>query len=30
LLKDEDYQNIELKQENGKLVCINRTVKRKI
>jgi DNA-binding transcriptional MerR regulator len=30
LLKDEDYQNIQLKQENGKVVCINRTIKRKI
>ena len=30
LLKDGDYQDIELKQENGKVVCINRTVKRKV
>jgi len=30
ILNDGDYQNIELKQVDGKVVCIHRTVKRKI
>jgi hypothetical protein len=30
ILNQGDYQNIEVKQENGKVVCIHRTVKRKI
>ncbi len=30
LLKQGKYQNIEVKQENGKIVCINRKVKMKI
>ena len=30
ILKDHNYQNIELKQANGKIVCLNRTVKTKL
>ena len=30
ILNQGNYQNIEVKQENGKVVCIHRTVKRKI
>ena len=30
ILNEGDYQNIELKQEDGKVVCIHRTVKRKL
>lgn len=30
VLKEHNYQNIELKQANGKIVCLNRTVKTKL
>ncbi len=30
ILNEGDYQNIELKQEDGKIVCIHRTIKKKI
>ena len=30
ILNEGDYQNIELKQEDGRVVCIHRTVKRKL
>jgi len=30
ILKDHNYQNIEVKQANGKIVCLNRTVKTKL
>ncbi|WP_299243108.1 hypothetical protein [uncultured Aquimarina sp.] len=30
LLKNGQYQDIEIKQHNGKVVCINRTIKKKI
>lgn len=30
ILNEGDYQNIELKQEDGKIVCIHRTVKKKL
>jgi len=30
VLKEHNYQNIELKQANGKIVCLNRTIKTKL
>jgi len=30
LLKQHDYQNLEIKQSNGKIVCVNRIFKKKI
>jgi hypothetical protein len=30
LLKKGEYQNLEIKQHNGKIVCINRTIRKKI
>ncbi len=30
VLKQHDYQNLEIKQSNGKIVCVNRTFRKKI
>ncbi|TCL62664.1 hypothetical protein EV196_11261 [Mariniflexile fucanivorans] len=30
VLKQHDYQNLEIKQSNGKIVCVNRIFKKKI
>jgi hypothetical protein len=30
ILKDQDYQNIEIKTANGKTVCVKRTIKKKV
>lgn len=30
LLKQHDYQNLEIKQSNGKIVCVNRIFKKKM
>jgi len=30
IIKEQDYQNIEIKTANGKTVCIKRTIKRKV
>ncbi|MEM8926736.1 MAG: hypothetical protein AAGC45_00925 [Bacteroidota bacterium] len=30
LLKQHDFQNLEIKQSNGKIVCVNRIFKKKI
>ncbi len=30
ILKEQDYQNIEIKSANGKVVCLKRTIKKKV
>lgn len=30
VLKQHDFQNLEIKQSHGKIVCVNRTIRKKI